>query len=382
MNRTLSQNQNNQDFQSFFQEYATDFLRSQDKEVSDSLRRRHIPVGKIQKLEDAYNISFKLGKNISLKKVRKKILKQIEAAGYFIRDFHIGILGQHNSIFQLYEVEIAIERHVSNSLSFESGKLFIQIPYWQINFFDHYLSYQELKKRWNQGEHLPSVSPVRKVWWLFNPIGELRSNLRSMLLLAIQRQILGLDKLMLKLGLVDSTEGSSVSVTEDGSQEKSRSLKESTVAFLKANVNEEKLGINLDLVLKNQDEKTLVNLLGLYKDNLADPSQMEELIDTGLLILQDVIQEEQSQVDIKMFGFVNVGNYHRIDVALKVSAGYLRKYVELIPRKAEVKAVQFGFVNVYTIDDITVKPSFHGAMKLNFEAAALERALRELELVD
>ncbi|MGB7440350.1 MAG: hypothetical protein WA919_04725 [Coleofasciculaceae cyanobacterium] len=382
MNRPLNHSTNSEDFQGFFQEYATDFLRSQDQEVCESLRRRHIPAGKIQKLEDAYNISLKLGKNVSFKKVRKKVLQQIEAAGYFIRDFHIGILGQHNSIFQLYEIEIAIDRNVRHALSFESGKLFIQIPFWQINFFDTYLSYQELKKRWNQGEHLPSFSPVRKVWWLFNPIGELRSNLRSMLLLAVQRQILGLDKLMLKLGLVDSGEENSLSPTEDGSQEKVRSLKESTIAFLKANVNEEKLGINLDLVLKNQDETTLVQLLGLYKENLADPGQMEELIDAGLLILQDVIQEEQSQVDIKMFGFVNVGNYHRIDVALKVSAGYLRKYVELIPRKAEVKAVQFGFVNVYTIDDITVKPSFHGAMKLNFEAAALERALRELEVVD
>jgi len=29
-----------------------------------------------------------------------------------------------------------------------------------------------------------------------------------------------------------------------------------------------------------------------------------------------------------------------------------------------------------------VKPNFHGAMNLNFEAAALERSLRELQLVD
>jgi hypothetical protein len=79
---------------------------------------------------------------------------------------------------------------------------------------------------------------------------------------------------------------------------------------------------------------------------------------------------------------VNVGNYHRIDVALNLSSGYLKKYVELVPRKVELKAIQVGFVNVYTIDDITVKPNFHGAMKLNFEAAALERSLRELQLVD
>ena len=122
--------------------------------------------------------------------------------------------------------------------------------------------------------------------------------------------------------------------------------------------------------------------MGYSKKNLADPGQIEELIDTGVFSLQEIIHEEKSKVDIKMFGFVNVGNYHRIDVALNLSSGYLKKYVELVPRKVELKAIQVGFVNVYTIDDITVKPNFHGAMKLNFEAAALERSLRELQLVE
>lgn len=91
-----------------------------------------------------------------------------------------------------------------------------------------------------------------------------------------------------------------------------------------------------------------------------------------------MIHEEQSKLNLKMFGFVNVGNYHRIDVALNLSSGYLKKYVEIVPRKTEIKALQFGFVNVYTINDITVKPSFHSAIKINFETAALERSLREL----
>jgi hypothetical protein len=60
---------------------------------------------------------------------------------------------------------------------------------------------------------------------------------------------------------------------------------------------------------------------------------MEELIDAGALSLQEVIHEEQSHVNVKMFGLVNVGNYHRIDVALNLSSGYLRKYVELFQEK-------------------------------------------------
>jgi hypothetical protein len=197
-------------------------------------------------------------------------------------------------------------------------------------------------------------------------------------LLAVQKQILGIDKLLVKFGLVDV--GDNPSQPEKDDTATTQSFKENAIAFLKTTVKEDKLGVNLELTLKNQDEATLARLLDLYKKNLADPGQMEELIDTGVLSLQEVMTEEQSEVDIKMVGFVNVGNYHRIDVTLNLSSGFLRKYIEVIPRKAQIKAIQFGFVNVYTIDDITVKPNFHGAIKLDYETAALEQALRELQL--
>jgi hypothetical protein len=378
MTQTLNQTQDNENNFGFFQQYAADCLKKQNREVSESLRRRQIPPQKIGRVEESSKISLILGDDISLKPIKKSVLKQIDAAASFIRDFQIGVLGQRTSIFHLYEIEIQIERNIKYLFSFESGKLLIQLPYWQVSFLNRNLSSQEMKIHWHRGEHLPKGSPARRVWWLFNPIGEFRSNLRTMLLLAVQKQILGIDQLFIKFGLADADDNPMP--VKDGTGE-TESFKNSAIAFLKQTVNEDKLGINLEVVLKNQNEATLVQLLGLFKKNLADPGQMEELIDAGTLTLQEVIHEEQSQVGIKMFGFVNVGNYHRIDVALNLSSGYLKKYVELVPRKAEVKATLFGFVNVYTIDDITVKPNFHGAMKLNFEAAALERALRELQLV-
>ncbi|EDX77024.1 hypothetical protein MC7420_2027 [Coleofasciculus chthonoplastes PCC 7420] len=200
-----------------------------------------------------------------------------------------------------------------------------------------------------------------------------------MLVLAIQKQILGIDKLFVKFNLLDN--GNQKHRAVQGDNQNQTELKNHAIAFLKATVKEEKLGVNLDLVLENQDDATIAQLLAVYKKNLADIDQMEELIETGTFTLQEKLNEEQSQVDIKMFGFVNVGNYHRIDVAVNLSKDYLKKYVDVIPRKTDIKAVQFGFVNVYTIDDITVKPNFHGALTLNFETAALERALKELELV-
>ncbi|NEO97532.1 MAG: hypothetical protein F6K58_02230 [Symploca sp. SIO2E9] len=346
--------------------------------MHESLHRRQIPLSNISRLEDAYKISFEIANNISLNFIENQVLRQIEVAADFIRDFQIGILGQRTGIFQLYEIEIAIDHHLRKTLIFEAGKLSIYIPYCQSRFIGRYLQYQELKKLWNRGKHLAKDSPIRKLWWLFNPIGEFRSNLRATLVLAAQKQILGIDKFVLKFGLADLSDSDAQPPENLTLDYKSSSFKDNVIAFLKASVNEEKLGLNLELALKDQDDSSLIKLLNLYRENLTDSAQIEELIETSALSLQEVIHEEKSKVNLKMFGFVNVGNYHRIDVELNFSSGYLKKYVEIISRKAEVKAIQFGFVNVYTIDDITVKPSFHGAIKVNFEAAALERALREL----
>ena len=396
MTQLLNPTKTDKDIQDFFHQYAAESLKNLDQEVSEALKRRQIPRSKIRPLKKIYKISLKLGDNMLLNLIQKPILQQIDAAAYFIRDFQIGVLGQETNIFQLYEVEIQIDQNVKNYFIFESGKLLIQIPYWQMLFLSRYIPYQEIKTRWQRGEHLSKVSPVRRVWWLFNPIGDFRSNLRTMLLLAVQKHILGIDKLFVKFGLVEDSEHQSLSLKNEERENQSfkenvislavrdrdsSALAQATIALLKQTVNEDKLGVNLELVLNNQDEAILVRLLDLFKNNLADPSQMEELIDVGTLSLQEVIHEEQSKVEIKMLGFVNIGNYHRIDVAVNLSAGYLKKYVELVPRKAEVKAILFGFVNVYTIDDFTVKSNFSGGMKINFETAALERALRELQLI-
>jgi hypothetical protein len=373
---------NNPAYTAFLEEftsYTTEALRHQNPAVSDSLNRRQIPPSQVRPLERSYQISLKLGDDLPLNPIKKQILQQIDAVVYFLRDFHIGVLGQRTSLFHLYEVEIQVESHLRYQLTFESGKLLIQIPYWQMAVLDRYLPYQKLKYRWHHGNHLPRFSHIRKIWWLVDPIGELRYNLRSMLVLAIQKQILGIDKLFVKFNLLDN--GNQKHRAVQGDNQNQTELKNHAIAFLKATVKEEKLGVNLDLVLENQDDATIAQLLAVYKKNLADIDQMEELIETGAFTLQEKLNEEQSQVNIKMFGFVNVGNYHRIDVAVNLSKDYLKKYVDVIPRKTDIKAVQFGFVNVYTIDDITVKPNFHGALTLNFETAALERALKELELV-
>lgn len=388
MNRAINQSQTAEDLIKFLQQYTTELLRRQNQEIGEALRRRNIDTGKIQLLEKAYSISFKLGNIISLESIKAQILQQIDAIVYFIRDIHVGVIGQRNSLFTLYDVEIIIDKKIKRRFKWESGKLFLYIPYINLRLFKSHFSYQTLKSLWSRGEHLDKFSPIYKFWWLFNPLGEFRSNLRLMLLLAIEKQILGIDRLLIELGIIDIGKEQHL-VNQDESIENNTntfnakevlSIHQAIFTFLKNTVNEDKLEVKLEDILKEQNEETLIRLLTLFKKNLADPIQIEAIINTSLLILKQVIQEEQSQINIKMFGFVNVGNYHRIDVALNLSSGVLKNYIEVIPRTIGIKVILYGLVNVYTIDDITVKPNFQGALKLDFETATLERTLKELQL--
>lgn len=392
MTHTLNSHPNQEPLLSFLQQYATDSLKRKNQDVIESLRRRRIDTDKLPSLENSYKIFLKLGSNIPLERIENQILEQIDAIAHFIADFQIGTLGQPNTLFQIYEVEIVIDFHIQYALNFELGKFSIQFPYWQLNLLNRQLPYQAIKDIWNRGRHLNKFSPILRYWWLFNPLSEFRSNLRAMLLLGVNKQILGIDKLFLDLGWTDAGDRQALALKDeakDNTEENNQSrgglavsvARQEILSFLKATINEEKLPVNLEQVLKDQDEHTLIQLISSFKKNLASPNQIEEILDAGILVLKEVIQEEQSQVDVKMFGFVNVGNYHRIDIALNLSSGYLKKYIEVIPRKAAIKAILFGFVNVYTIDDITVKPNFHGVMKLNFETAALEKSLKELKLL-
>lgn len=376
MSKTPQSKETREDFLIFCSEYAQNSLKTQDREVREALVRRQIPPQKVRRLETSYDIIIKLGNNLNIQPIRKIILHQIDAAADFLRDFQIGILGQRTTLFQLYEIEFSFDRNSKFTFDFSAGKLFIKLPYWKAQWFSEYLKYTELRQLWTKGEHLPRLSPIRRVWWLFDPLGEFRSNLKSTLILAVQKQILGIDKLLIRFGLLEAEENSEQSGKLSSSIP--QSFKQGTIAYLKSAIDEKKLGFNLEFVLENQDENSLLKLLKQFQQNLTDPQQIEEIIDVAALTLQDTLRQEQSNVDIKMFGLVNVGNYHRIDVDLNLSTGYLRKYVEIIPRKADIKAIQFGLVNVYTIDDITVTPNFHSAIKLDFKTAALEKALQEL----
>ena len=385
----INQTQTAEDLLEFFKKYATELLRKQNQEIGEALRRRNIDTGTIQPLEKVYGISFKLSNIISLESIKDQILQQIDAIVYFIRDIHIGVIGQRSALFPLYDVEIIIDKNIKKRFKWESGKLLLYIPYINLRFFKSHFSYQTLKSLWNRGEHLDKFSPIYKFWWLFNPLGEFCSHLRLMLLLVIEKQILKINKMFTELGVIDFQKEQHLVKKDDfiGTNtnkfkpiKKKLEVYQTILTFLKSTVDEDKLEIKLEDVLKKQNEETLIHLLSLFKKNLADPIQIEDIINTSLLSLKEVIQEEQSQIDIKMFGFVNVGNYHRIDVALNLSSGAIKNYIQVIPRKIGIKVILYGLVNVYTIDDITVKPNFQGALKLDFETATLERTLKELQL--
>jgi hypothetical protein len=388
MTQSFNGTKKTEDLLIYFQQYGYELLKKQNQEVCEALRRRHINTDNLPALEEAYTVSCRLSSFIPLEPIKEQILQQIDEVVYFIKDFQIGVLGQYNPLFHIYEVEIITGRKIKQLFKFESGKLLIQISYIRLRFLNNRLSCQDIKNLWNQGKHFEKNSPFYKYWWLFNPIGELRYNLRGILLLTINNKVLKIDKILTEYGCAEQRERKTQflnnkigDISNFNHNLASVQIHTAILTFLKAMVNEEKLGVNLEQILKDQDEATLVRLLALFKNNLTDPSQIEEILSTGVLILKEVMEEEESKVHIKMLGFVNVGNYHHINVALSLSSGYLKQYIEVIPRKTAINATLLGFVNVYTIDDITVKPNFHGALHLNFETVALERAIKELQLL-
>jgi len=351
--------------------YANLQLQERQLEVAAALDRRGVLKDQIKSLAEAYTINFQVDPSISLKPINRQVCAQIAAAGEFIANFHISVLGQDVGAFQLREVEIRIARGWQKLFLFDSGKLLICLPDgWGMPFFFRGLSYLEMKRLWQQGNPIFPGLKAKVLWQLINPIGYFRSNLRSSLRLAAEQQVLVVDRILTRFGW--KSPGESLPSISD--------FKGAAIAYLRSTKANE-LGLNLDLLLRERSETDVAQLLALFQKYLADPQQMEALIEAGSLSLQAEIMQERSQVDIKMWGFVNVGNYHRIDVAVSLSGGYLSKYIQVLPREVQVKAVQVGFVNVYTIDDITVKPNLHRAIAINWEAAALERALEELDWV-
>lgn len=361
----------------FFRESALKALQSHDREVRESLGRRQIPLQKVPTLDNSFHIDVKLDAGIQARSVRPAIARQIEAVAAFLRDFQIGVLGQRTTLFQLYEVEILIEKKTRFSLVYNAGKLIIYLPHWQVRWLDKYYTYPQLREAWDTGEHLSPRSPLKTVWWLFNPLGEFRSSLKATLMLAVQKQVLGLDQLLFRFGLLDVPEA-------DKKAENAipKNFKQGVIRYLKTVVNEQTLGVDLEMILHQKGDRDLLKLLKQYQDTLTDPTHLEEIIDVASLSLREALREEQAKVDVKMLGFVNVGNYHRIDVDLKITVGYWRKYVEVIPRKTEIRAIQVGFVNVYTVDDITVTPTFQQGVKIDFETAALEKTLQDTGVLD
>lgn len=121
----------------------------------------------------------------------------------------------------------------------------------------------------------------------------------------MDKKILGLDKLLSEYDFVEQS-GCKSQFSSNKIGDKSSfkhdlaglQVRTAIIAFLKVMVNKEKMGGNLDQILKEQDETTLVRLLALFKNNLTDSNQIEEILSTGILIFKEMMEEEESKVHI------------------------------------------------------------------------------------
>jgi len=348
--------------QAFSDECAAIALAARDAEVRAALARRQVLSDRLPNLAEAYHLVVQPGPQLARKRdARARLHQQVEAAADFLRDFQIAVFGQRTLMFQLYELTIQLGARGPKGYQFQAGHLTIARS-------PKPLTVTALRRAWNQGRPLPKRSPVKNTWWLFNPLGEVRSNLKGALLFIVQRQVLGVDRLLARWGFLELPE----------SVDAPPGFREQALAYLSDAVDRRKLDFDLEAAIADRSDRWLGHLLRRFRQHLLDPEAIESILDAASFSLQETLAQEQSNVKVALFGFVNVGNYHRIDVAVNLSSGFWRKYIEIVPRKADVRAWLFGFVNVYTIDDITVKPNLHQAVKLDFATAALEQAYREL----
>lgn len=303
---------------------------------------------------------------------RDQIARQIESAAHFIYVYHQMVYGRPRGPFAIREIEICPKSTVKSDLSFIGGKLIIGVPYTLVQGYRPWTS-DELLKKWQGGEHLLqdgdifnklfTKNKLRKIWTLFDPIGQVRLSLRQ----SFYDRARGLEGSLKLLSGQDSF-GRWKQILWDHMLD-SRRLRFAHDQALER------------LFAENKGGQLLKNWQCLAQN----PSTAEDFSWGALSVFEDAFNSTNSQVDVTIkAGLVAVGNYHQIGVRLTVSQGPYEEYMPvslLAPPTSttQIKAdVQGGLVAVFTIDDIKVDVAmklFSQMVPKSLETATFDRAV-------
>lgn len=341
----------------------------------------------VTSLTDAkYSIQYPAGKDCNpyteaiLKtdiKYRERLLSQIDEVATFLSDYHFRMFGRNESLFKVRRVNICTipVLHINPTITYDRLKAeltlwvgpkhapFIPpIPARRNNL--HPWTAKEIKDGWDDGDHWKTdislreivdskKNPIRGYWNFINPIGKTRVLLREFIK---KSAILGHRSLVELLNARD------------------------VVALRKH------IASTLGAPRKSVDEatdETIQNVFSQWAAKLISAESGEKMAAGALIscIKKRMVKQEKIGIKRTQIGFVNVENFHKIDVSL--ATGDVLDFSEevVVPETLDIEVTQIGLVNVSTTDKVDVSVALAAmATPEIFQRASLKSVLKALKL--
>ena len=335
-----------------------------------------------------YRIRFPLGEDCNpwaedlagRKPYADALYRQIDEVVAFLADYHFRMLGRNESLFKIRGVNLCTSAVGWRSPVLGYDRARAELTLWlgptRLGPFgpgrlrkDNLtpLSAREIRQRWNAGEAWQTDTSIRDIvdkhknptrahWPLLDPIGETRTLLRE-----VTRRV-GLES-ALRLGERLARGGEALRVLADG-------LK---AAKAPADVHAAIAGLG--------DRADRV--ASLWKTKLADPRAAEGMSIAAITgcLKRRVERQRALKIERTQIGFVNVENFHHIDVSL--STGDARDFEDyvVVPDSLDIQVTQWGIVNVSTTDRVEVGVALRAVSSpAAFESGTLRSVLGALGL--
>ena len=325
---------------------------------------------------------------------KEQIKEQIEQAAYFIRDFHLKMLGQTKGAFSFREVIICPEAKTGAKMRLDGYQLRIGVPYtsfgnykpipnnaangevslnslWQmgapvgLDQFDKSW-WSDLKAIFDKKEKAQRA--LGSVWQMLNPLSTVRVSIRKILhesgtdiksrISSILKSV-GNNSAGLRAGLVDELIGSDIISSKS--------------------IDQKQLPEDVMQIFSNLDDDGLVLLAKNWSCIATNTERRNEVESEATSVMQREMRSEKNYIkkDVRA-GLVAVVNHHRIGVNIQAGSGIFSRYmpVETARETRITTKVTAGLVAVDTSDDISVELNFGINLGKTMPTIAFELAVR------
>ena len=317
--------------------------------------------------------------------------RQFLAAANFLKEVHVSTRGQDLGFFHPKSIDFCPLAKMNNrNMFYQSGTLTVGIdnPVGMEKY--EAVSSKLLMDRWDRGdiftngdddegqifEVLKDVkdkakdmitaklkgkdprSEAKKLWFLINPIGKFRSDMRDLLqgrAMKLKREIIGAFKEN-ALPEEKAITGQEVAAMPDQNPKVTRAL---LADYVEESVDQEKLKDELGEQTPRQwveslSDDEIADLKKIWTEQLSNASLTESIGQTIVEELQSPVYADDIEVNVHQTGGVAVENAHVITSNLSFAKANVKKFVApLVPRKMRFNVTQNAGVAVSTKDIVT-----------------------------